>query len=119
MRAVAQYREQMEPLLWITEVRTVAADSLWMSPSYQQATVGIHFSWRKNWSAVEQLLPTLERELAHFQARPHWGKLFTMSPAQVQSLYPRLSDFQDLLRTYDPTGKFRNAYLDTYIFDTA
>ena len=119
MRAVAQYREQMEPLLWITEVRTVAADSLWMSPSYQQATVGIHFSWRKNWSAVEQLLPTLERELAHFQARPHWGKLFTMSPAQVQSLYPRLSDFQDLLRTYDPTGKFRNAYLDTYIFGTA
>jgi xylitol oxidase len=107
---------QMEPVLWVSEVRTIAADQLWMSPAYGQATVGLHFSWRRNWPAVQQLLPRLEDLLAPFGARPHWGKLFTMSPAQVQSLYPRMADFQQLLRTYDPTGKFRNAFLDTYIF---
>jgi alditol oxidase len=118
-QAVTRLQAQMEPLLWISEVRTVAADQLWMSPCYGQATVGIHFSWRKNWPAVQQLLPLLEEQLAPFGARPHWGKLFTLSPAHVQSLYPKLADFQRLLHTYDPTGKFRNAYLDAYIFGGA
>jgi xylitol oxidase len=115
-QAVMRLQAQMEPVLWVSEVRTIAADQLWMSPAYGQATVGLHFSWRRNWPAVQQLLPRLEDLLAPFGARPHWGKLFTMSPAQVQSLYPRMADFQQLLRTYDPTGKFRNAFLDTYIF---
>jgi xylitol oxidase len=116
MRAITSYQEQMEPILWITEVRTVAADRLWMSPSYERATVGIHFSWRKNWAVVQKLLPLIEERLAPFQARPHWGKLFTMQPSQVQSLYPKLPDFQALLRKHDPKGKFRNPFLDKYIF---
>jgi xylitol oxidase len=106
----------MESFLWISEVRTVAADTLWMSPSYRQAIAGLHFSWRKNWSAVEKFLPILEEALAPFHARPHWGKLFIMSPSRVQSLYPRMADFQALLHKYDPTGKFRNPFLDKYIF---
>jgi len=69
-----------------------------------------------DWEAVRQLLPLLEKQLAPFQARPHWGKLFTVPPKQVQALYERLSDFQDLLRHYDPQGKFRNAFLDKFIF---
>ena len=87
-----------------------------MSPCYQQPCVAIHFTWIKDWPAVRQLLPLIEEQLAPFQARPHWGKLFTMPPAQVQALYERLPDFQDLLRHYDPQGKFRNAFLDSYIF---
>ncbi len=118
MRAIIELQPQMESFLWISEVRTVAADTLWMSPSYQQETVGLHFSWRKNWSAAKKFLPTLEQALATFNARPHWGKIFIMSPSYVQSLYPRMADFQALLRRYDPTGKFRNPYLDKYIFGT-
>lgn len=118
MRAIIDLQPQMQEFLWISEVRTVAADSLWLSPSYQQPTVGLHFSWRKNWAAAKQFLPTLEAALAPFDARPHWGKIFTMSPARVQSLYPRLGDFQALLQRYDPTGKFRNPYIDKYIFGT-
>ena len=34
----------------------------------------------------------------------------------MPSLYPKLPDFRHLLQTYDPQGKFRNAFLDTYIF---
>jgi xylitol oxidase len=116
IRAVARLYEQVAPLLLISEVRTIAADTLWMSPCYKQACVAIHFTWKKDWPAVSKLLPVIEEQLAPFDARPHWGKLFTMPPARLQSLYERLPEFQQLLRSYDPQGKFRNAFLDTYIF---
>lgn len=116
LQAVMQLHAQIEPLLLISEVRTIAADTLWMSPSYHQACIGIHFTWKKNWPAVQKLLPLIEERLAPFNARPHWGKLFTILPARVQSLYPRMADFQALLRSFDPQGKFRNAFLDRYIF---
>jgi xylitol oxidase len=116
MRAIIGLQPQMQEFLWISEVRTVAADNFWMSPCYHQDVVGLHFSWLRRWEAVQQFLPILENALAPFDARPHWGKIFTMSPARVQSLYPRLNDFRGLLQRYDPTGKFRNPYLDKYIF---
>jgi xylitol oxidase len=65
---------------------------------------------------VRQLLPEIEAQLAPFDARPQWGKLFTMAPARLHSLYQKLPDFQRLLTSYDPQGKFRNPFLDTYIF---
>jgi len=108
----------LAPLLLISEVRTIAADTLWMSPCYRQTCAAIHFTWKQDWPAVRELLPTIEEQLAPFNARPHWGKLFTMPPARLRSLYEKLPDFQDLLRSYDPQGKFRNAFLDTYIFGT-
>jgi xylitol oxidase len=116
LSALARLRDQISPLLLISEVRTIAADRLWMSPSYQRDSVALHFTWKRDWDAVSQLLPTIEQELAPFDPRPHWGKLFKMSPARVRSLYPRLPEFRKLLETYDPHGKFRNAFLDTYIF---
>lgn len=115
-RAVAGLRDQVGPLLQISEVRTIAADDLWLSPCYRQPCVGIHFTWVRDWAGVRQLLPQLEEALAPLQARPHWGKLFTMPAPQVQALYPKLPDFQRLLAAYDPGGKFRNAFLDRYIF---
>jgi len=116
IRAVNSMRSQIAPLLLISEIRTIAADTLWLSPCYRQACVALHFTWKKDWGAVKQLLPLIEDQLAPFQARPHWGKLFTLPPAQVHALYERMRDFQDLLREYDPQGKFRNDFLDTYIF---
>jgi xylitol oxidase len=116
LRAVDRLRAQIAPLLHISEVRTIAADDLWMSPCYKQACVAIHFTWKKNWPDVKALLPAIEAQLAPFEARPHWGKLFTMPAARLRSLYEKLPDFQELLRSYDPQGKFRNAFLDEYIF---
>jgi xylitol oxidase len=113
---IDQLREHVAPLLQISEVRTIAADNLWMSPCYQQACIAIHFTWKKDWDGVRDLLPGIEEGLAPFEARPHWGKLFTMSPARLQSLHERMPDFQRLLRQHDPQGKFRNDFLDQYIF---
>jgi len=114
--AIDQLREHVASLLQISEVRSIAADNLWMSPCYKQACVSIHFTWKKDWPRVRKVLPIIEDQLAVFDARPHWGKLFTMSPRRVQSLYEKLPDFQGLLQNYDPQGKFRNAFLDKYIF---
>jgi xylitol oxidase len=118
IQAINRLCDHLAPLLQISEVRTIAADTLWLSPCYQQPCVAIHFTWIKDWPSVKQLLPLIEEQLAPFRARPHWGKLFTLSPTQVRALYERLPDFQDLLRHYDPQGKFRNTFLDSYIFGT-
>ena len=115
-RVIHELREHIAPLLLISEVRTIAADDLWMSPCYKQACVAIHFTWKQDWEAVRHVLPRIEEGLAPFDARPHWGKLFTMSHARLQTLYEKLPDFQQLIQRYDPEGKFRNAYLDQHIF---
>ena len=116
LRAISGLREHLAPLLQVSELRTIAADHLWMSPFYKQPCVGIHFTWKKNWREVRRLLPLIEERLAPFDARPHWGKLFTMSPARVAALFERLPDFRELVRSYDPQGKFRNEFLDMHIF---
>ncbi len=114
--AINHLRERIAPLLMISEVRTIAADNFWMSPCYKQDCVAIHFTWKKNEPAVRNLLPTLEEGLAPFSARPHWGKLFTLSPKYLMTHYEKLQDFRQLLLQYDPQEKFRNAFLDSYVF---
>jgi xylitol oxidase len=114
--AVNGIREHIAPLLLISEVRTIAADDLWMSMCYKQDSVALHFTWKLDQPAVTKLLPMLEEALAPFHPRPHWGKIFTISPAQLESRYERMQDFRHLLSKYDPQGKFRNAFLDLNIF---
>ncbi len=114
--AIEHLRDQISPHLLISEIRAIAADDLWMSPCYKQPCVTIHFTWQQDWPAVSKLLPLIEKELAPFDARPHWGKLFSISPAVLKSMYGKLSDFTKLAATYDPPGKFRNDFLNTYIF---
>lgn len=116
LQAVEGLRDRFRSILWISEVRSVEADRLWLSQSYGTPTIGIHFSWRKNWAAVREILPLVEEALAPFQMRPHWGKLFTVPAEQVQAAYPRMEDFKALLGSTDPEGKFRNGYLDRFVF---
>jgi xylitol oxidase len=118
LQGIAQLHRQVSPHLMISEIRTIAADTLWLSPCRDQPRVGIHFTWKPNWPAVQQILPIIESRLAPFNARPHWAKLFTMNPARLASLYPRLPDFQRLAHKYDPSGKFRNDFLNRYVFAT-
>ncbi len=116
LQAVEGLRDRFRLMLWISEIRSVAADRLWLSQSYGTPTIGIHFSWRKNWPAVREVMPFVEEALAPYEVRPHWGKLFSISPKQVQAAYPKMEDFKDLLRSTDPDGKFRNGYLDRFVF---
>ncbi|HLI41546.1 MAG TPA: D-arabinono-1,4-lactone oxidase [Streptosporangiaceae bacterium] len=115
LRAVSEIRDRVAPALQVCEVRVVAADGLWLSPSYRADTVAIHFTWKPDAAAVLPVLGLLERCLAPFAARPHWGKLFTTPPQTVRSRYQRLPDFLDLMRRYDPAAKFGNAYTARYL----
>jgi xylitol oxidase len=114
--AVERLRDQVTPHLLISEIRTIAADDLWMSTCYGRPSVTIHFTWKPDWPAVRHLLPVIEKELSPFQPRPHWGKLFTLSPADFWSRYERMKEFIELATKYDPKGKFRNDFLSTYVF---
>ena len=116
LRAVAECGELIAPLLQISEIRVIAPDRLWMSPTYETACVGIHFTWHPDWDKVEAVLTRIEEALSPFGARPHWGKAFTLSPTYVETVFKMRERFSGLLRKYDPGGKFSNAFMDAYIF---
>jgi alditol oxidase len=111
IRAVETLRDQIAPHLFVTELRTIAADSLWMSMAHNRRSLAIHFTWKPEWPQVRAILPQIESRLAPFAARPHWAKLFTLPPAPLRARYPRLADFQSLAARFDPDGKFRNPFL--------
>ena len=116
IEAVAHLGRQIGPHLLITEIRTIAADKLWMSPCYNETSVAIHFTWKQETEAVRKLLPQIEKALAPFNARPHWGKVFTMEPNVLEARYEKLGGFKKLVAEYDPHGKFRNAFLMRNIY---
>jgi xylitol oxidase len=110
LHALHQIGERLAPVLRVCEVRRVAADDLWLSMAGRQDSVAFHFTWIPDTSAVLPVVTDLERQLAPFDPRPHWGKVFTTPAAELHARYDRLPDFLELARHYDPAGKFRNAY---------
>lgn len=116
MLAIEKMRDEIYPHLLISEIRTIAADQFWMSPCYQQDSVAIHFTWKPKPREVLAMLPKIEAELAPFNVKPHWGKLFKVDPGILQARYEKFPDFLALAKKYDPEGKFRNAYLDLNIY---
>lgn len=114
--AVQRLGKQIGPHLFISEIRTIDKDNLWMSPCYQQPSVTIHFTWKQEWDAVSKLLPVIEKELAPFNPKPHMGKLFTMSPSRLASHYKKINDFRKMVAQFDPHGKFRNDFLEKNIY---
>jgi xylitol oxidase len=111
LEALAGLRGTIAPVLQICEIRTIAADRLWLSAAHGRDTVGLHFTWIKDPAAVRPVLGAIEAALAPLDARPHWGKLFTTAPERVRAAYPRMADFLALAERTDPAGKFSNAYL--------
>jgi xylitol oxidase len=115
LQAVRALAPLMRPHLWIAEIRTVAADQLWLSPAYRTESACLHFSWRFDPRAVSQLLPILESALVPFGARPHWGKLFVATAEVLEARFERLPDFRRLMERMDPRGAFQNAFLHRHI----
>jgi alditol oxidase len=115
LRALKSIEDKIAPLLMISEIRTIAADTLWLSPAYQEDCVAFHFTFKPDWPAVKQVLPGIEWALRPFNARPHWGKLFTMTPADVEAGYRRLPDFRALRDRLDPARKFANEFIDEFV----
>jgi xylitol oxidase len=100
--------------LQVCEVRTVAADELWLSPCHGRDTVALHFTWWDDDALVQPVVAALEAALEQYDARPHWAKVFRANPARH---YPQLGAFRELLATYDPQRRFGNGFLESYIYD--
>ena len=118
MMAIEKLHEKINPHLFISEIRTIQEDNFWMSPCYKRTCVAIHTTWKQETETVMNLLPLLEEQLAPFHARPHWAKLFTITPSVLQSRYEKLSDFKSLIKQYDPAGKFQNEFLSRNVFSS-
>jgi alditol oxidase len=110
IEAVRGLADRIRPVLHVCEIRTIAADRLWMSPQYERDSVGIHFTWALQPEAVLDVLADLEPALEPFDPRPHWGKLFLHAPR-----YERVADFGRLAERLDPRGAFRNAWLEARV----
>jgi alditol oxidase len=113
--ALATVADQVAPVLQISEIRTIAADDCWMSPSFDRDSVAFHFTWVKDDKAVRPVMAAVEDQLAPFEPRPHWGKLFSIDAATVAARYPKRAEFADLVRRYDPQAKFGNPFVEPYV----
>lgn len=116
MRALKAAQDKLHPVLVVSEIRSIAADTGWLSTNAGADSIGFHFSLERDWTSVKAALQVIETTLAPFAPRPHWGKLFVMPAPEVMSRYPRLGDFRALATRLDPAGKFRNDFIDEFVF---
>ena len=115
--AVEKLRDKITPHLFVTELRTIAADDLWMSTAYKRDSLAIHFTWKPEWDVVKQILPQIEAQLKPFGPRPHWAKLFTIPPAAASvAVHPPCRLQGRSLNQHDPDGKFRNEFIETNLY---
>ncbi len=109
IEAVSMLGEEISPLLWITELRTMAADDLWLSGAYQRDTLAIHFTWKKG-LAIYPVIEKIEAALRPFNYRPHWGKVFTADGKYLSTVYPKMREFKALVEALDPASNFENTF---------
>jgi xylitol oxidase len=117
--ALRRISDHFRPLLQVAEIRTVAADGLWMSMNHETDSTAIHFTWQLEQEAVERAVAEIEEALAPFRARPHWGKVFHADAATIASRYPRHGDFVRLQERLDPRGAFRNPWFRSKVLGDA
>ena len=108
VRAVHSLGSRLAPILLISEIRTIAADDLPASMAYQRDSVALHFTWVRDQAAVEAAVAEVEAAIAGYEPRPHWGKVFTMTPPPVPQL-------RRLAAELDPHGIFANDFTEKYL----
>jgi xylitol oxidase len=114
IRALRSLGNEIAGVVQVSEIRAVAADDLWMSPSFGTDVVAFHFTWRPDAEAVRELTPKLEAALEPFGSRPHWGKVHAFRGERLAKLYPRYDDFERIVLDHDPRGKFHNDALERW-----
>ncbi|MQY38616.1 putative xylitol oxidase [Streptomyces sp. RB17] len=110
-------RSTVAGVLQTCEVRTVAADTQWLSPAHGRDSVALHFTWVRDEAAVLPVVRRLEDALVRYDPRPHWGKVYEIPSAVVRRRYTRVPDFRAVARSLDPAGKFTNAFVRHLVED--
>ncbi len=115
LQAIHRIGPSLRDVLLISEIRTIAADTLWLSPCFERDSLAIHFTWRPDRPSVDQCLHEIEAALKPFAPRPHWAKLFYMSREQLTNAYPKIGDFRSLRTVMDPSGRFQNRFVEAIL----
>jgi xylitol oxidase len=113
--ALLALREPVRRVLLTTEIRAVAGDPMWLSPTGGVDSVAFHFTWSLEPDAVAAVLELIEGAFAPYGARPHWGKVSRLPAADLRAAYPRIADFRDLVARFDPDGRFGNTLVDGWL----
>ena len=115
LRALERVAGVIAPVLLVSEIRSVAADDLWLSAAYGRDSVAIHFTWVPDAAAVASAVAAVEAALDPFDARPHWGKVFAVTASDLEGRYPKMADFRGLVQRLDPRGAFRSDFLERHV----
>jgi xylitol oxidase len=108
--------DRFAALLQVSEIRSVAADQLWLSPAYQRDSIAFHFTWINDEPAVLAALAEIEEAMTDCSPRPHWGKLFAYDADGLAAAYSRLPQFRALAERFDPDGVFGNDFLNRTVY---
>ena len=112
LRTLTPLMEQFADLLKVSEIRAIRGDDLWLSPAYGRDSVAIHFTWVRRSGPVLHAAQAIQDALSPYAPRPHWGKVFDTDAFDAAACYSHLTDFVDLIRSFDPTGTFRSPFVD-------
>jgi L-gulono-1,4-lactone dehydrogenase len=95
------------------EVRFVAKDDTLLSPVSGRDACYIGVNTMNNANELFQRWEPLAKSL---QGRPHWGKHFTMTRSEMESMYPGYAEFAALRAAWDPDNVFANSLISD-LFD--
>jgi L-gulonolactone oxidase len=93
------------------EVRFVAPDDAYLSPSHERETcyIAVHMyrgmEWEPYFRAVEEVMDS-------YDGRPHWGKRHFQTADTLAARYPEWDHFRAVRDRLDPQRRFANAYTD-------
>lgn len=113
--SLREHGDLIDSMLVITELRTVAGDDQWLSPTQGQDVVGVHFTCNPDTDRVLSVLHVIEPILLAAGGRPHWGKFFLASAAELAPRYPQLDRWLRLRDRFDPGHKFGNAFIADHL----
>ncbi|CAN5477496.1 alditol oxidase [soil metagenome] len=115
LEALWRVAPDLRAALRVCELRSVAADGLWLSPAYERDLLGIHFTWKLDAELVRAACRRVEQALEPFQPVPHWGKISQLEPAAVAARFARMEDMRRLVGAVDPDNVFGNGTTDRYL----
>ncbi|TFC50984.1 MULTISPECIES: D-arabinono-1,4-lactone oxidase [unclassified Cryobacterium] len=93
------------------EVRSSAADDVWLSTGYGRDTgyIAVHRYFREN---PQKYFADVEAIMRAHDGRPHWGKMHNLDADTLRQVYPRFDDFLAVRDRLDPERRFTNRYLE-------
>lgn len=96
-------------------VRFTRGDDLWMSPAHGRASCFIGLMIAGGGPRLARAFDAFEPLMKGLGGRPHWGKVFRATPAELRAMYPDTYDrFVELLTRTDPAGVFRSPFVERH-----